>query len=97
MNNSICDDNKDWIFNVEEQYVRKVDIGQFGICEIPKNFENDINNCKKNIFLFTKYKEWLWLKRRKTYQIEVQNMRKDVWICKIISFNKKNIFRIFFI
>ena len=42
MNKSICDDNKDWIFNVEEQYARKVDIGQFAICEIPKKFENNI-------------------------------------------------------
>ena len=78
----------DWIFDVEKQYVRKVKVGNFAICEIPSNnWENAVKVCKNNVFLCTKYKQWLWLKNPKSYHIEVESKRRNVWICKIITFD----------
>ena len=75
------------IINVEEQYIRKVKIGKFGICEIPENDEiiKIIQEYKNNIFLYTKYKQILWLKNKKTFIIESENKIRNMWLCKIIS------------
>lgn len=52
------------IINVEEQYIKRVKIGKFGICEIPEKYNLESN---KNIFLYTKYKKILWLKNKKNF------------------------------
>jgi len=72
------------IINVEEQYIKRVKIGKFGICEIPEKYDLEIEN-KKNIFLYTKYKKILWLKNKKTFIIESENKIRNMWLCKIIS------------
>ena len=80
--------NIDLFFDVEDQYVKKVEIGVFAICEIPNdNWKKAVTKCKTNVFLHTNTQEWLWLKRKRVYNIEVEGMRKNVWICKIITFN----------
>jgi hypothetical protein len=90
--NSLENDDKiinvDSIFNLENQYIKKVTIGKFAICEIPdNNLKNIIDSCENNIFLHTRYKEWLWLKNKKIYTIDTEKQIKNVWICKIISFD----------
>ena len=36
----------DWVFNVENQYIRKVNIGNQVICEIPHdNWEKAVKSC----------------------------------------------------
>lgn len=79
----------DWIFNVESQYVRKINIGKFGICEVPNNnWEEAVKVCKNNVYLYTKYKQWLWLKNKKQYHIDIDGKIRNVWICKILSFDE---------
>lgn len=88
--NEMKDDSKiDWILNMEDQFIRKVNIGKFAMCEIPKEYdiESLIKNCKNNIFLETKYKQILWLKNKKTFKIECENVIRDSWLCKIITFS----------
>ena len=81
--------NTDLIINVEKQFVRKVNIGKFAICEIPKedDIENLVKTYENNIFLKTKYKEYLWLKNKKSFKIECENIIRDCWLCKIITFS----------
>ena len=86
-NSKDAKDSKNYtIINVSEQYVRKVNIGKFGVCEIPGKINVDIQKIDKNIFLKTKYKEWLWLQNKKKYIIESENTIRNMWLCKIISF-----------
>lgn len=84
-----CDDIKsrdstselDWIFNVQDQFIRRVNIGDFIICEIPhSNWEEAVKVVKNNIFLYTSYKEWIWLTDRESYRIEVEGKVRNVWI-----------------
>lgn len=79
----------DWIFDVRETYVRKVKVGYFAICEVIDELKEIIPKCKKNVFLYTNFKQWLWLKRYPNeYDIEVEGERKTVWICKILEFEQ---------
>jgi hypothetical protein len=89
MNKINIDSNLDLLLNMKNQFIRKVNIGKFAICEIPS--ENDIEtlikSCKNNIFLETKYKQILWLKNKKTFKIECENVIRSSWLCKIITFS----------
>ena len=79
----------DWIFNIEEQYIKKVNIGKYAICEVPdNNLKTIVLSCTKNVYLHTKYKEWLLLQNKKIFTIEVEGFIKKVWFCKIITFSK---------
>lgn len=79
----------DILINLEEAYVRKVSIGKFGICEIPnielfefvKNFEN-------NVFVETKYNEFLFIKNKKLFKIESEGVLRDMWLAKIVTFEQ---------
>jgi hypothetical protein len=75
----------DKIINLEQQYVRKTNIGKFGICEVP---ENGINYSTANIFIQTKYKQFLHVKNNKIYRIESEGIIRDMLMCKIITFNE---------
>jgi hypothetical protein len=77
----------DWIFNVESQYIRKIDIGKFIVCEIPQdNWEKAVKVVKDNVFLYTGKKEWIWLVDRECYRIEIEGRKRNVWIGEICSF-----------
>ena len=79
----------DWIFNVENQYIRKVQIGNRIICEIPhENWENAVKAVKNSVYLYTGHKQWILLEDRESYHIEVDNKRRNVWIGKPCSFQK---------
>jgi len=79
----------DWIFNVENQYIRKVQIGNKIVCEIPHdNWEKAVKAVKNNVYLYTGYKEWILLEDRENYHIEIDNKRRNVWIGKHCSFQK---------
>ena len=80
--------NIDWIFNVREQYIRKVKFGfqNMIICEIPhENWENAVKVCNNNVFLFTGKKEYIWLTDTDSYRIEVEGKLRNVWICEYCS------------
>ena len=79
----------DWIFNVENQYVRKVQIGNRVVCEIPHdNWERAVKAVKNTVYLYTGFKEWILLEDRESYHIEIDNKRRNVWIGKPCSFQK---------
>jgi hypothetical protein len=79
----------DWIFNVENQYIRKVRIASQIVCEIPHdNWENAVKVVKNRVYLYTGCKEWILLEDRENYHIEIDNKRRNVWIGKPISFDK---------
>lgn len=77
----------DWIFNVEKQYIKKVNIGDKIICEIPHdNWENAVKVVKDNVFLYTGCSDWIWLNDRESYRVEVDGKFRNVWIGEICSF-----------
>jgi hypothetical protein len=79
----------DWIFNVENQYIKKVQVGNYIICEIPHdNWENAVKAVKNSVYLYTGSKDWILLEDRENYHIEVENKRRNVWIGKICSFQE---------
>ena len=79
----------DWIFNVENQYIRKVQIGNKIICEIPHdNWEKAVKAVKNSVYLYTGCNEWILLEDRENYHIEIDNKRRNVWIGKPCSFQK---------
>jgi hypothetical protein len=82
--------NLDWIFDVTKQYIRKINIGKYAICEIPHdNWEKAVKKCKNDVFLYTKYKEWLWFKTsRSHFRIEVEGVTRNVWVCRVITFEE---------
>jgi len=81
----------DWIFNVENQYIRKVEIGDRVICEIPHtNWENAVaavgKNC--NIYLYTGCNEWITLFDTDSYRVEIDRRIRHVWIGFSCSFQE---------
>ena len=77
----------DWIFNVEKQYIRRVNIGNQVVCEIPHdNWEKAVKVVENNLFLYTGYKSWIWLSDRESYRVEIDNKLRNVWIGEICSF-----------
>jgi len=79
----------DWIFNVENQYIRKVQIGNKIVCEIPhNNWEKAVKAVKNSVYLYTGCKEWILLEDRESYHIEIDKKRRNVWIGKPCSFQK---------
>ena len=80
--------NIDWIFNVSDQYTRKVRIGykNMAICEIPhENWEQAIKVCKNNVFLFTGKSEYIWITDTNSYRIEIEGKKRHVWISEYCS------------
>jgi hypothetical protein len=76
----------DWIFNVEKQYIRKVEIGNRIICEIPDDWEKAVKAVKNTVYLYTGSSEWIQLDDRESYHVEVEGRRRNVWIGKIRYF-----------
>jgi hypothetical protein len=71
----------EWIFNVENQYIRQVEIGNRIVCEIPhENWERAIKAVKNTVFLYTGKKEWIYLQDRENYRIEVDGKKVNAWI-----------------
>jgi F-box protein 18 (helicase) len=79
----------DWIFNVENKYIRKVRIGNNVVCEIPhENWEKAVKAVKNNVFLYTGCREWIFLHDRENYRVEIENKFRNVWIGKAITFQQ---------
>jgi hypothetical protein len=79
----------DWIFNVENQYIRKVKIGGKVICEIPHDsWEKAVKVVKNNLFLYTGCKEWIYLEDRNSYHIEIEGIKRNVWIGLPVEFEE---------
>jgi len=71
----------DWVFNVENQFIRHIDVGNYIICEVPNNdWYDSLDQIEGNIFLYTGFKEYIWLQYRDVYTIEISGENKKVWI-----------------
>jgi len=71
----------DFIFNVENNYIRYVKTSDLIICEISnQEFKDAIKKIENNVFLFTNSKNWIWLTDRTIYKIEIENKIKYVCI-----------------
>jgi len=78
----------DWIFNVENQYIRRVEIGNKIICQIPhENWERAVKVVKNSVFLYTGNKEWVYLDDRENYRVEIEGKPVNVWIGTPCSFD----------
>ena len=77
----------DWIFNVENQFIKKIEIGNLIVCEIPHdNWEKAVKVVENNVFLYTGYKSWIWLADRESYRIQIDKKLRNVWVGEICSF-----------
>jgi hypothetical protein len=78
----------DWIFNVEERFICKVEVGDFIVCEIPHtNWEDAVKVVANNVFLFTGKKSWIKLVDRNSYRVEIDGVERNVWLGKSCLFN----------
>lgn len=78
----------EWIFNVENQYIRRVEVGNKIICEIPhENWEKAIKAVKNTPFLYTGKRQWIYLDDRENYRVEIQGTKVNVWIGKPCTFD----------
>lgn len=83
---SIDSDTDSYIFDASKLlYIKVILIGHKIICEIPdmypwKNLETS------NIFLYTGTKDWIWLKDKTDYIVNVKNVNRHVWISDIYTF-----------
>jgi hypothetical protein len=78
-----------WVFNVENQFIRKVSIGNKIICQIPsESWENAVKAVKHNVYLYTGSTEWILLQDRESYRIEVEGRLLHVWIGEPCPFDK---------
>lgn len=79
----------DWVFNVESQYMRKVEIGDKILCEIPHdNWENAVKSVANNVYLYTGSNEWVLLEDLESYHVEVEGKLRNVWIGSPCSFRE---------
>lgn len=77
------------IINASDNFVKKVIIGKFGICEFVEEWKKNIE-LYDNVFLQTKFKQYLWVRIKNPYTVEINGEIKNVWICQIISTDKLN-------
>ena len=79
---------KDLLINGKDQWMVKVETSKFVIWEIPNDFEyesQDWLSFDKNFVVYSGYKEWLWIRNRKTFLFEVQREVRKCFIGKIIN------------
>lgn len=71
----------DWIFNVEGQYIKYINVGNYAIVEIPhKSWNEAVKCCENNVFLYTGLKQWLWLTDRDSYYLNIEGVKRHVWV-----------------
>jgi hypothetical protein len=75
---------KDWVFDVTKQYCCIWD--EIALCEITlNNWEKSILVCKNKVILNTGKKEWILLKDKRSFLIEIEETKRHMWIGEPIS------------
>jgi len=78
-----------WVFNVANQYSRKVKVGKKVVCEIPHStWESAIKVVRNHVYLYTGCREWIHLEDRESYRIELEGKIRHVWIGTACSFKE---------
>jgi hypothetical protein len=84
---NVVDNSKNLIINIDNIFVKKVEVGKYAIFEVIENIKEHINLNNSNVFIKTIYNEILWLRNKKIFKIEIENKIIDVWFCKIILYD----------
>ncbi len=78
--------DKSILIDISNEYVKKVKIGNFTICEIPNiKLIEIVKNIKNDIIFYINQDLFFILKNRKNYKIEIENNIKNIWFCKSIT------------
>jgi hypothetical protein len=79
--------NKYILLDGTKLYIRRCNIGKFGICEIPdEELENIVKNIvSEKIYIKTEYSEWLLLQNKKKFIIKSEDKIRNMWFCKIVK------------
>ena len=85
IDNLKIDNSKNLIINIDNIFIKKVEVGKYAIFEVIENIKEHINLNNSNVFIKTIYNEILWLRNKKIFKIEIDNKIIDVWFCKIIT------------
>ena len=76
-----------WIFDVTEQHCCIWD--EIAFCEIPSNnWEKAVPECKNNVILDTGKKEWILLKDKRSFLVEIEGTKRHVWIGEPITLDE---------
>lgn len=84
---NVVDNSKNLIINIDNIFVKKVEVGKYAIFEVIENIKEHINLNNSNVFIKTIYNEILWLRNKKIFKIDIENKIIDVWFCKIILYD----------
>ena len=77
----------DWIFDVTKQYSCIWD--EIAFCEISStNWEKAIPVCKNKVILNTGKKDWILLKDKRSFYIEINGRKRHMWIGQPITLEK---------
>ena len=76
----------DWIFDVSAMYMRKIEVGNYILCEIVPEWTEAIQTIRDNVFLYTGKNEWIWLSNRSVFTLECESQRRTAWIGEICTF-----------
>jgi hypothetical protein len=87
IDNLKINNSKNLIINIDNIFVKKVEVGKYAIFEVIENIKEHINLNNSNVFIKTIYNEILWLRNKKIFKIEIENKIIDVWFCKIILYD----------
>ena len=79
----------DILLDLSNNYIRKVNIGKFAICEaIELIVFNDEHNNERNIYIKTMYNEYLNIKNKKIFKIESEGVVRDMYLGKVITYEE---------
>jgi len=70
----------------KDLFIKRVKIGHYIVCQVLNEYKDIIEKCSSNIFIETNYKDFLWLKNKKSMKIEYNHKIYEIYICKIISY-----------
>ena len=87
IDNLNIDNSKNLIINIENIFVKKIEVGKYAVFEVIENIKNHIELNNSNVFVKTIYNEILWLRNKKIFKIEIDDKIIDTWFCKIISYD----------
>jgi CDP-6-deoxy-D-xylo-4-hexulose-3-dehydrase len=87
IDNLNIDNSKNLIINIENIFVKKVEVGKYAVFEVIENIKKYIELNNSNVFIKTIYNEILWLRNKKIFKIEIENKIINAWFCKIISYD----------
>ena len=69
-----------WIFNVQNQLVRKANVGNLMACSVVGNWDASAISAESFVFLYTGHQEWIRLEQRTTFTLLLDDALTEVWM-----------------